>query len=415
MVKLNTGDTLRVLLVGEQESLRDDVGEALADRVGDHRLYWVSQPDLAIGRVQDVIPHIILVDDALEAVNPVSLIGQLAGRAPGAAIVALVDDGNMAVARQAVLAGARGFLMKPLQVDELATTLRQVLSPGSPAAETAAAETTRGRVVVFCAPKGGTGRTTLAINSALGLRELTGDSLVLVDADYASPALDVGMSLYAARDITDILPRLNQLDPELLSGVLAGHASGIKVLLAPPPADLSQRITLPKVQQILSVLRRMFDWVIVDLGLPLDETGYAFLDGADRIVMTVLPEMVGLRNTRSMLDQLHGRGHPEEKIWLVLNRSTMKGGISRADIETRLGIRLKHTVPDDQPLVTHSINRGVPLMMSHPHGAVARAVRSFAGLLSEEVHPQVRAVEAAASIPASLFARLRGSPHAADA
>ena len=79
----------------------------------------------------------------------------------------------------------------------------------------------------------------------------------------------------------------------------------MRVLLAPPPADLTHPISLPQVQQVLVWLKRMFPWVIVDLGLPLDETAFAFLDGADRIVMSVLPEMVGLRNTRLMLDQLH--------------------------------------------------------------------------------------------------------------
>ena len=100
---------------------------------------------------------------------------------------------------------------------------------------------------------------------------------------------------------------------------------------------------------------------------------------------TILPEMVGLRNTQLMLDQLHRRGHPHEKIWLVLNRASMRGGVAVGDIEERLGIQLKHTVPDDQPLVTHSINRGVPLVMSHGRSAVARSVRGLAQQVMEEL------------------------------
>jgi len=42
-------------------------------------------------------------------------------------------------------------------------------------------------------------------------------------------------------------------------------------------------------------------------------------------MMSVLPEMVGLRNTRLMLDQLHARGYPDEKVWMVLNRATLRG------------------------------------------------------------------------------------------
>jgi pilus assembly protein CpaE len=59
----------------------------------------------------------------------------------------------------------------------------------------------------------------------------------------------------------------------------------------------------------------------------------------------------------------------------VLNRATMRGGVSPDDIEHRLRVPLASQVPDDQPLVTHSVNRGVPLMLSHQRSAVARAVQ----------------------------------------
>jgi pilus assembly protein CpaE len=161
------------------------------------------------------------------------------------------------------------------------------------------------------------------------------------------------------------------------------------------------------VQQILVLLKRTFSWVVVDLGLPLDETATALLDGADLIIMTFLPEMVGLRNAQVMLDQLYRRGHRDEKVWLLLNRAEMRGGVPVGDIEERLGIRLEHTVPDDAPLVTHSINRGVPLVMSHGRSAVARAVRTLARQLMDELSEQ--------GPKAGLMERLLGRARAGDA
>ncbi|MFW6163496.1 MAG: AAA family ATPase [Planctomycetota bacterium] len=246
-----------------------------------------------------------------------------------------------------------------------------------------------GRIVAFCAPKGGTGRTTLAINVAAAVRELTDQPVALVDADYAAPALDVILNLDSGRDISELLPKITQLDERLVASVLREHALGISVLLAPPPASLSSTISLPKVQQILMVLKRMFPWVIVDTGLPLDETAFAFLDGADRILVTALPEMVGLRNTRLLLDQLRAHGYSDRKIWLVLNRADMVGGVSRDDIEERLKVSFEHAVPNDQPLVTHSINRGIPLVASHPQSAVGRAIRGIGRDLVEELAPDI--------------------------
>jgi pilus assembly protein CpaE len=263
--------------------------------------------------------------------------------------------------------------------------------------------------VVFCAPKGGTGRTTLAINTALSVRIATSQPVALVDADFAAPALDVALNLHSERNVADLLPRLSRLDEDLISGVLAVHASGLHVLLAPPPADLSSPISLPQVQHILVLLRRMFPWVFVDLGLPLDETAFAFLDSADRIVLSVLPEMVGLRNTRLMLDQLHDQGYREDKVCLVLNRASMKGGISQRDIEERLRVQVNHRIPDDQPAATQSINRGVPLVANHQRGAVARAMRNLAQQLVDGLDP-----EEIAQPRGRLMGRWRTSPSSAD-
>jgi len=405
--RTGSGTALRVLLVSARESARAEVAGILEAWPGEVRLYWVSQPNLAVARGQDIVPQVILVDSELDGSDPVRLVRQLVALLPSSAVVALVEWDATARAAQAVLAGARAFLVKPLQPDELLATLRQILAAEAAPGGEDLVPGALGEVVVFCAPKGGTGRTTLAINTAVALREAIGQPVALVDADFASPALDVALNLPAERNILDLLPRLARLDRDLIQGILADHASGVRVLLAPPPGDVSQPITLPQVEQILVVLRSMFPWVLVDLGLPLDEMAYAFLDGADRIIMNVLPEMVGLRNTRLMLDQLRARGYAEDRVWIVLNRANLKGGVSVEDIERRLKVRVRIQIPDDQPLVTYSVNRGVPVAASHPRSAVARGFHDLADALVASTAPEPE--EGTDAAPRGILGRLFGS------
>ena len=412
-MSLVSGQTLRILLISPREELRNEVKRALASQVGDYRVHWVSQADLALSRAQDLLPQVIMVDDEQGTISAIVLIKQLFARSPGTPILALVAPDAVARASQAVLAGARAFLLKPLNSDELVATLKQLITE-TPVGPPLTVANANGHVIAFCAPKGGTGRTMTCINTAVSLRAMVKRPVVMVDADYAAPALDVALNLANEHDITDLLPRLSHLDVEFLSGVLASHVSGLSVLLAPPPAGLDHPISLPQVQQILVLLKRMFPWVFVDLGLPMDETAFAFLDAADRIVMTVLPEMVGLRNTRLMIDQLYGRGYPEDKVWLVLNRATIRGGISAHDIEERLHIRVRHAIPDDQPLVTLSVNRGVPLVLSHGNSAMARALRRLAGMLLADQElgsqPETGDVEAEGGVWRRLLRPLRREP-----
>jgi pilus assembly protein CpaE len=344
-----------------------------------------------VARAREVFPHLILVDDALGGSDPIPLIRRLSAQVPGAGILALIQAEDISRAGQAVLAGARGFVTKPLQAEDLMATMRQLLGMRrAGGAEPGAEDRPRGRIVVFCSPKGGTGRTTLAINTAVCLQMASWRQVAIVDADFSAPALDVALNLQAERDVADLLGRISRLDEELVSGVLAQHSSGISVLLAPPPGDLEAPLTLPQVQQILVSLQRMFSWVVVDQGLPLNETSFGYLDSADRVMMTFLPEMVGLRNSRLMMEELRARGYPPDKVWMVLNRGTMRAGIPRKDIEDRLQMSVHHVIPDDQPLVTHSINRGVPLVVSHPRSAVARAVDKLAQNLIADLAPEQR-------------------------
>lgn len=387
MAKIIEGQVLQILLVSTQESTKDEVERALAGgQLRRYHLYWVSQPDLAFVRAQDLLPHIVLVDDELNGADPIPIIRKLATSLSNAVILFLVNRRDASEASQAVLVGARSFIAKPFEPNDLVMTIHQVMAwQRVPPVEPETVEGAGGRIIVFCAPKGGTGRTTLATNTAIMVHRIDRRPVVLVDADYAAPALDVVLNLHPERNIADLLPRLSRLDEMLVNSILEQHVSGVKVLLAPPPADLSAPLSLPQVQHILVMLKRMFPWVIVDLGLPMDETAFAFLDGADRIMMTVLPEMVGLRNTRLMLEHLTGEGYPEDKVWLILNRATIRGGVSAADIASRLRIPVKFTVPDDQPLITHTVNRGIPLSLSHKNGAVARAIQKIAHQLVAEL------------------------------
>jgi pilus assembly protein CpaE len=400
------GDSLRILLISPQEGFRNQVGEALAGLAGDHRLSWVSQADLAFGRAQDLVPHIVLLDDEVLGERTAELVRDLVALVPDTGVILLSSPDATGLARQAVLAGASGFVSKPVNPDDLLAAIRQVLSRRAPIPEVQP-EATIGQVVVFCAPKGGTGRTTLAINTSISILQVTRQPVVLVDADYAAPAIDVALNLREQRDISELRHKMSQLDQDLIASILAKHESGLSVLLAPPPAETTAPLTLPQVQQVLVWLRRMFPCVVVDLGLPLDETAFAFLDSADLICMSVLPEMISLRNIRLMLEQLVTRGYPEDRIWLILNRRGLPGGLEQSVLEDWLGRPMRYAIPNDQELATDTVNRGVPFVLGHKRSAVAKA---SAGLAGEIVRALTAEAETAVPVAAVSAARAAAAP-----
>jgi pilus assembly protein CpaE len=82
-------------------------------------------------------------------------------------------------------------------------------------------------------------------------------------------------------------------------------------------------------------------------------------------------------------------------------------------------VRVYHTVPDDQPLVSLSINRGVPLVMSHSRSAVARAIQALALRFVADSKTDAKAAGVAVAVKPqsrnSLFQRVFHRPSSADA
>ena len=387
-----TTEALRILVVSSRDDAPREVAESLSGRYGAAQIHWVSQESLVLGRAEDLRPHVILAFSDLGEEVLVGLVRRLAHHLPAAVVFVVVPWDGMALARQAVLVGARGFLVQPLDPEEVHKALAESLSRGRAPVLAEGIETrpsAEGKVVAFCAPKGGTGRTTLAVNTALSLRGVTGQSVVLVDADYAAPALDVALDLKHTRDVADLVSRIARLDEALVDGVLGEHASGVKVLLAPPPTRGAPPVGPAHVQQIVAILRRMFDWVVVDVGLPHDAAAYGYLGLADRVVLNVLPEMIGLRNTQNLLARLQSKGIARERIWVVVNRATLRGGLPLVDIQGRMAIDVAFQIPDDQPAATESVNRGIPLVVDRRYTALAKAMRALAKRLAEDLtNPQ---------------------------
>ena len=127
-------EAVRILLVSAQESLRDEVACILQARLPNHQLRWVAHPDLVLGRLADLMPHLVLVDDELPDMSPEAFVRKLAPSAQGVAILVLTDPSALPPIRGVMLAGAQGFLLKRDQ-NTLVHTVHGCYSPPTPTAD----------------------------------------------------------------------------------------------------------------------------------------------------------------------------------------------------------------------------------------------------------------------------------------
>lgn len=271
-------------------------------------------------------------------------------------------------------AGANDYIVKPVATAEFVARIKAALR---------SEERTLAHIIALWGSKGGVGTTTVAMNLAVSLRSKTGKRVTLVDASVLGGTLAVMLNLAPVHTVADLLPRLDQLDSELLASVLMTHSSGIRVLASQPWSQNGASVHPHEWQRILSWLQEANDYVVVDTAPSLDPGTLGMLQLA-RPVIVFTPEMTALRNARVFLHTAE-TWQLSHKLMLVLNRYPIKGGIQLRDIESALQAKVDVQIPNDEPLVTYSINRGIPLVISHPKSIVAQSLFRLTDLILAQV------------------------------
>ncbi len=383
-------ETLRT--VGIFQALRDEelaqIGELLEEKkyskaaiifrqgeVGD-ALYIVES-----GRAKASTTDHQGKEKVLALYSPGDFFGEMAllsGQTRSATLTSVTDCTLLVLRRQAF----ETFLATNLQVmrEMLAVISERQASTTAMLQKDSATEDqgTEGKVITIFSPKGGVGRTTLAVNLAATIRQLSNKQVALVDASLLFGDVGVMLNLEPRRSIADLLPTINELDAELVENVMIAHPTGVKVLLAPPSPEVAELITADHMKLILSRLRELYDYIIIDTLPYLHDVTLGVLDSADTIIVVTTLEMPALKNVRVFLEVAKVLGYPAEKIKLVINRADSTGGIRLEDVESTIGTKATATMVSDGRLATLATNRGVPFVVSHRESQLAYDVITLA-------------------------------------
>ncbi|CAN5753025.1 response regulator [soil metagenome] len=393
-------EKIRVVIVDDIPETREHLTRLLGFEADVEVVGTAASGPEAVELAATLQPDVVLLDINMPGMDGITAAELLATRAPAASIIMMSVQGEPDYLRRAMLAGAREFLVKPFSSDELAASLRQVHSREKQkqsrapvfAGEGGADATQRkaGRVVTFYAPKGGVGRTTLAVNMAVAAATELGQSVVLVDGSLQFG--DVGVLLNLSpknKSITDLAQDLvGDDDVEALEGALVNHTSGIKVLLAPPSPEMAELVTVEHLQRIISALRAHYDLVVIDSWPWLHDSTLTYLDQADTVLLVLTLEITNIKNTRQFVELSDQLGYAKSKVQLVLNRSDAAYGIRVQDVESSIGRKIDHTIVADGRTVVYALNRGVPFVVAAQQARVSQDVvqltRAVAGAAALE-------------------------------
>ena len=376
---MTTTEPIRVMIVDDIVETRDHVSKLLGLETDVAVVGSVGSGQEALNLAAQVPVDVLLLDINMPGMDGIATAEQLSLRVPTAAIIMMSVQGEPDYLRRAMLAGAREFLVKPFSSDELAASIRNVhqrerqkrdrvasTRPAAPSnGHAEPSQVHNGQVVTFFSPKGGVGRTTLAVNFAVAAKTELGKKVVLVDGGLQFGDVGVLLNLNPKnQSIADVAREMSGAgDLETLESTLIDHSTGVRVLMAPPSPEMAELVGPDHVTRIIAALRQTHDLVVVDCSPMLQDVTLAFLDQSD-IVLTVLTlEITNIKNIRQFLALVEQLGYPEGKVQLLLNRSDSGYGIRLHDVESSIGRKVSHSVVSDGRTVVYALNRGVPFVV----------------------------------------------------
>ena len=312
-------DRIRVLIVDDILETRDHLAKLLGFESDIEVIGTASSGADAITQATKLLPDVILMDINMPDMDGITATESLSSQVPTAGVVMMSVQGEADYLRRSMLAGAREFLVKPFSSDELTASIRQVYSrqkeEAGRAVVTAAARNAGsvelGTVVAVFSPKGGVGRTTIAVNLAVVAATELKKKVVLVDGSFQFGDVAVMLNLDPKdKSMFELVSNLEAGgDTDAVDTYTVTHSSGIRVILAPPSPEMADVITPASVKRVVDALRHRYQLIVIDCAAWFNDTTLGILDLADVVLVVLTLEITSIKNIRLFLEVAEKLGY----------------------------------------------------------------------------------------------------------
>jgi len=237
------------------------------------------------------------------------------------------------------------------------------------------------KIVACYSPKGGVGKTTLAVNLAYALATLN-KKVALIDLSLQFGEVGVFLDIPKGDTIADMVEE-HSFELSTIKSYLIRHQSGMQVMLSSSSPEYAELIQPVHVNAILSTLRTEFDYVVVDMGVAFGDCAIAAMETADTILLVVNEDIASLHDAKRSIKVLEALNQ-QDKIKIVVN----KDGISTITVKNVANL-LEATpvlvIPFDLKAAMLAINRGIPMLSCAPNSKASKVIREYAHSLIRRV------------------------------
>jgi pilus assembly protein CpaE len=294
---------------------------------------------------------------------------------------------------RAMRTGAREFFNHPFREEEIQDALvrfkKRITVQHKTRKDT---KKKTGSIINVMGGKGGTGTTTVAVNLAVSLAENKNLKVALIDMNLLFGEIPLFLSIESGYHWGEIIKNIARLDNTFLMNILSRDSSGIYVLPSPGRLTGGNISATPQImEQLLRIMKEMFDYVIIDGGQSMNDIALKILEMSESVLVVSILSIPCLSNTNRVLTTFRELGYPPlENVRVIINRYYKQSGISIEDAEKAIESRIFWKIPNDYKATVSAINQGKPLGKIAGRAPITKNIRALADSLVPEEDAEVK-------------------------
>lgn len=323
-------------------------------------------------------PAVAIINVCEDNVCDTEKITAVLSRFPQVTVFATCSDRSAETILKVMRAGATEYIPKPVSEEDITAALKKV---SRLQVTREAPETDAGHIYTVFSPKGGVGATTIAVNLAASIYDVTKKPTILVDLDLDAGDVSTFLNLKPAYTLSDVALNINRLDENFMNVVIMKDGSGIHVLAEPDELDPERSLLGTGLRKILGILKTMFSYIVIDTESVIDERTTTAIEMSEIVLVPLVLSLPGIKNVRKHMNYFEKNGL-KAKTRLVVNRFTKKGEIKSDDAERILKQPVFWSIPNDYEVAMTCLNKGVPFNVGAPRSQLNQSVFDMAKMIT---------------------------------
>ena len=177
------------------------------------------------------------------------------------------------------------------------------------------------KLITIASVKGGTGKTTTALNLA-GTYSLMEKKVLILDFDLFSGGIALALNVEIEKDLYKLAYDMSVNEYKNINDYILKYNEFIDIIPAPKDPRYASKIEKKYISSIIKKVKPKYDVIIVDTNHYLDATNLILFDKSDTILYILNNNPIDIKNLKSMIT-IH-KDMERENYLVVLNESNTK-------------------------------------------------------------------------------------------